>query len=353
MKDVFGMQLNKEQLCERVSAMRQICGARLITYQNGRAAGLKAVDVNAGSLRFTVLLDRGMDIGEASYNGVPVAWQSKVGVTGPAYFENQGHEWLRNFYGGLMTTCGLTHVGEPCQDGTVFHGLHGRISHTPAEKYWVDEYWDGDDYVVKVTGQMREAIIYEENLVLRREIKCIYGENKIYINDTVINEGYKESPLMIMYHVNQPFPIVSEHSRVYTSADSVDVVSAPSSGQPGAGDYSKLTSPQKNYQFETFVHNMPMICDKAYISIINEKLKMGVYLAYDPKALPVGNQWKMLGQQDYVVAIEPANTYNVGIIEAREKGYLPMLQPGQEMKFSLEFGILDGNDDIEKLKNSL
>ena len=38
---------------------------------------------------------------------------------------------------------------------------------------------------------------------------------------------------------------------------------------------------------------------KGYIyAIINEELKIGVYLGYDPKALPVGNQWKMLGQQD-------------------------------------------------------
>ena len=292
-----------------------------------------------------------MDIGEASYCGVPVSWQSKVGVIGPTYFENQGHEWLRNFYGGLMTTCGLIQVGEPCQDGNAFRGLHGRISHTPAEKYWIDEYWDGDDYIIKVTGRMREAIIYDENLVLTREIKCIWGEKKIYINDTVENEGYNESPLMIMYHVNQPFPIVSEYSRFYTSAQTVDVL--VTSNQEGAGDYSTMTPPMHGYQYETFAHNMPMDRDKVYNAIINEKMKLGVYLAYNPKVLPVGNQWKMLGQQDYVVAMEPANTYPVGIVEARKNGYLRTIQPKEQVKISLEIGIVDGDDAITQLKRAL
>ena len=29
--------------------------------------------------------------------------------------------------------------------------------------------------MIKVTGKMREAVIYDENLMLTREIKCVYG----------------------------------------------------------------------------------------------------------------------------------------------------------------------------------
>ena len=43
-----------------------------------------------------------------------------------------------------------------------------------------------------------------------------------------------------------------------------------------------------------------------------------MYIAYNPKHYRVGNQWKQLGQQDYAVAMELANTYNVGIVEARK-----------------------------------
>lgn len=348
MIDAFGIKLKKQELLERVSSMSQIAGARVFEHIEGKAAGVKAVEVNAGlGLSFTVLLDRGMDIGDAYYKGIPIAWRSKVGVIAPTYFENQGHQWLRNFYGGLLTTCGLIQVGEPCEDEGVYHGLHGRISHTPAEKYWIDEYWEGDDYIVKVTGRMREAVIYDENLTLTREIKCVYGQKRIFVKDVVKNEGYNESPFMIMYHVNEPFPIVSEHSKLYSSATSVEPQ------QEWAGDYRSITKPTHGYRYETFVHNMPKDRDKVYYAIINEELKVGVYLGYDPKALPVGNEWKMLGQQDYVVAMEPSNTYNVGIAESRKQGWLPKLKGGEKAEINLEIGVLEGEDEIEAFKKIL
>ncbi len=352
MVKVFNRELTKEELLERVSSMSQIAGTRVFTYFEGKAAGVKAVEVNAGEgLNFTVLLDRGMDIGDAFFRGVPIAWKSKVGVISPNFFENQGHQWLRSFYGGLLTTCGLVQVGEPCDDNGVFHGLHGRISNTPAERFWIDEYWEGDDYVVKVTGRMREAIIYNENLTLTREIKCVMGEKKIHIKDTVENESYQESPFMIMYHVNVPFPIVGEHSRFLTSADSVDVLNTCE--QEGAGDYSRASRPIPGYRYETFAHNMPMDKDRVCNAIVNEEQGLGVYLKYDPRVLPIGNQWKMLGQQDYVVAMEPANTYPVGIVEAREKGFLKTLQPRQKAVIELEIGVLEGRQEIDTFQKNL
>lgn len=348
----FGMELTKGELLERISSMSQIAGARTFTYNTGKATGVKAVEITAGEgLAFTVLLDRGMDLGDAYYRGVPIAWKSKVGVIAPTYFENQGHQWLRNFYGGLLTTCGLIHVGEPCEYKGEYYALHGRISHTPAEKYWIDEYWEGDDYIIKLTGKMREAIIYDENLVLTREIKCVCGEKKIRIKDVVENEGYKDSPFMIMYHVNEPFPIVSEHSRLYSSASRVEPLRTCE--QEGAGDFSRMTGPIHGYEFETFLHHMPKDKDRVGYAIINEKLKLGVYLKYDPKALPVANQWKMLGQQDYVVAMEPSNTYNVGIAESSANGWLPMLKPGEKAEINLEIGVLDGAEEIEEFKARL
>ncbi len=348
MVDAFGLKLKKEELLERISSMSQIAGARVFEHLEGKAAGVKAVEVNAGAgLSFTVLLDRGMDIGDAYYKGIPIAWKSKVGVIGPTYFENQGHQWLRDFYGGLLTTCGLIQVGEPCEDEGVYHGLHGRISHTPAEKFWVDEYWEGDDYIVKVTGTMREAVIYDENLTLTRQIKCVCGEKRIFVKDTVVNEGYNETPFMIMYHVNEPFPIVSENSRLYSSAVKVEPQ------QEWAGDYNSMSKPAAGYRYETFVHTMPKDREKVYYAIINEALKIGVYLGYDPRELPVGNEWKMLGQQDYVVAMEPSNTFNVGIAESRRKGWLPMLKGGEKAEINLEIGVLEGELEIEQFKKRI
>ena len=55
----------------------------------------------------------------------------------------------------------------------------------------------------------------------------------------------------------------------------------------------------------------------------------------------------MLGQQDYVVAMEPSNTYNVGIAESRKNGWLPMLKPKEKTEINLEIGVLEGDEEIE------
>jgi hypothetical protein len=42
-----------------------------------------------------------------------------------------------------MTTCGLTFFGQPEQDGAESLGLHGRISHIPAQNVRLMTEWQG------------------------------------------------------------------------------------------------------------------------------------------------------------------------------------------------------------------
>ncbi len=137
---LFGDNLSREEVLQRVGSIGQIAGVRPFRYTDGRADGVKAADVRTGSgLGFTVLLDRGMDIAHAEFAGKPVSWDSKNGVAAPGFFERPGQDWLRTFGGGLLTTCGLIQVGPPNVDGGEELGLHGRISHLPAERFDFDE----------------------------------------------------------------------------------------------------------------------------------------------------------------------------------------------------------------------
>src|SRR3546814_15777709 len=58
---------------------------------------------------------------------------SHGGITVRQPFSNRGLDWLRTFGGGLLTTCGLSHVGGPETGDFGEQGLHGLISNTPAE----------------------------------------------------------------------------------------------------------------------------------------------------------------------------------------------------------------------------
>ena len=109
MAKLFGKTYSRQQLLRRVGDLSQLGGTRLIELLDGNQRGVRAVDFHTGSgLQFTVLLDRGMDIGPASHCGRPLAWHAMPGCVHPAYHEPEGLGFLRSFHGGLLCTCGLT-----------------------------------------------------------------------------------------------------------------------------------------------------------------------------------------------------------------------------------------------------
>lgn len=348
MAKLFGQEFSREQLRQRLGCLAQLAGARAFRYSGGRAEGVQAVEVRTGSgLRFVVLPDRGLDIALAEYGGLPVGWLSKNGIVAPAYFEQQGFAWLRSFGGGLLATCGLTQVGAPCTDEGEALGLHGRISNLPAEEYRSEERWEGDECLIRVTGQVRESCLYQENLVLHREIICRLGGSTISITDRVENQGYNPTPFMILYHYNFGFPVLSEHTRLYTSA--VKVEPWNDAARAGNRRHDRFEPPTPGYAFQVFSHEMPKERKKVYAALVNEQLGFGAYLAFSPLELPCFSEWKMMGQQDYVVGLEPGTNGSEGRAEARRAGRLLMLQPGESRSLSCEIGVLAGKQEIDRL----
>ena len=189
--------------------MSSYCGTKRYEFVGGTSKGVEAIDVYAGSgFEFTVLPDRGCDIFGAKFKGVPVAFVSKGGLFAPAYFQNGGMEFLKVFYGGLLTTCGLTQVGTPCTDidpirGEVELGLHGRVNCIPADNVAIHEYWLNDEYIIDLTGVVRQSELYGENLVLERRIRTWMGASRLSIEDCVRNEGGQSTPLMVLYHIQR------------------------------------------------------------------------------------------------------------------------------------------------------
>ncbi len=124
----------REFLLERTGRLSQAGGISHFTHADGKGNGVSTLRVRtARGLEYWVVPDRGMDIFEASFLGRSLCWHSPVGMVHPAYYSNRGTEWLRSFPGGMLSTCGLTTVGIPCEDNGERLGLHGSISNTPAE----------------------------------------------------------------------------------------------------------------------------------------------------------------------------------------------------------------------------
>jgi len=345
MADLFGKSMKKEEIREHVGDLSQICNVRRMVYTEGIASGIQALEVTTGSgLNFTVLPSRGLDISHASFNGSPLAWISAQGETSPFLYQPEGLEWLRSFFGGLLTTCGMTYASHPCEDEGEQLGLHGRVSNYPAENVNVTKEWDGDDYYITISGNVRETKVFGDNLILKRTIRTSLGACKLSINDTIENNGFKDSPLMMLYHINIGWPVVSESSRLITPSGDVFPFDDNARSEPDS--WSKFISPQPNYQERVYLHEMtPDSEGRICCALINEEREIGVYLNYPKREFPHFIEWKMMGQGEYVVGIEPGNITGHRA-KMRSDGTLEFIKPSAKRSFSLEIGVLNGKNEI-------
>ncbi len=352
MAELFGRKMTRNELLERVWAMTQVAGVKKIRFADGPEDGVDACIFRTGSgLSFTVAAGRGMDISHADWCGRPLGFLTSVGEISPQYYEPEEKGWLRGFFGGLLTTCGLTQVGSPCEDNGQKLGLHGRISNIPARNVCYGGEWQGDDYVFWAQGEVRETAFYGENLLLTRRITAKLGENRIWINDTVENQGFDPSPHMILYHFNAGFPCVDAGSRLILPTLSVI---ARDAGYTEDG-YDNIEPPTHGYTERVYYHEMQQDGDgKVTAAIVNPNIGegFGFYIRYIKKELPFFTQWKLAAPGKYVVGLEPGNCHVEGRVKERERGTLQILQPGEKRKYSLEIGVIT-SDELTKIQSAI
>lgn len=354
---LFGKNYSKTALRKRVGNMDQIAGVRLVSFEDGNEHPARAALFHTGSgFEFTVFLDRGMDIASASYQGKALGWRSTTGNVAPQYFEPEGVRWLRSYFGGLVTTCGLSRVGAPGSDSALQgDGLHGRISHIPARDIQVHQGWEGNRYTLSVSGLMRETSVFGENLTLRRTVSTELGASSFQIQDVVTNEGFNKTPLSLLYHCNLGWPAVDEGSQILSP--SVAIAPRDEEARKGLETWHTMEAPVHQYREKCYYHEMA--ADKkgqVTVAMVNNAFPddgFGVYIRYNKKELPRFVQWKQLGEQVYVCGFEPCNCG----IEGREKdealGLLDWLKAGEERAFHLEFGAFSTPSELDVLHRSI
>lgn len=346
--NVYGEELTREQLSQRIGDMSQVAGIRLIEMSNGNERGVRAAEFNTGAgFMFTVLLDRGMDIDQAKYRGVPVSWQSATGPVHPSFFEPEGISWLYNFQGGLMATVGFTYGGGPSVDQGVPLGLHGRASNTPAKDVCVKQEWQGDHYMMYVEGRIDEAGLFHNSIRCHRRIETRLGETHLRIHDTFENIGFAPSPLQFLYHCNIGWPILSASSQVHINSKEIHP-------NPGADvqHYRECQEPTEGYAEQVFRHvPQPGPDGMGSAALINPAFNggegYGAYVRWTLDTVPFMNQWKMMGRKAYVMGLEPSNLTPRGRGADREDGILRILQPGESVTTLVEIGVLWGKEEID------
>lgn len=348
--------MTKREILSRLGDISQIAGAKRYRLVGGKADGVEAVDVRTGGgLAFTVLPGRGMDIAWAEYRGESLCYMAKPGIVAAGMYEPETIGWLRGFFAGMLTTCGLSNVGWPCQDAhpvfkTMDHGLHGRIAFTPAEDVCVRQTWE-PDFTIRVSGRMRQAILHGENLVLEREITTRFGQRSFILRDTIENQGFQPEPLMILYHFNFGHPLLSEHARLILPATSTEPVTEAAKQEPST--WASFAPPAAAYDERLYFHRPAAGTDgRVAIALIDDRRQLGAVLRYDPRQLPKLAQWKCLREAEYVLGIEPGNCHPTSRVEHRRLGELEHLQPGERKVVEIEFSVLEGAAEIQEFERA-
>lgn len=75
--------------------------------------------------------------------------------------------------------------------------------------------------------------------------------------------------------------------------------------------------------------------------MLNDGIKKGVKIIYDTDELNYFTQWKMMGEREYVLGLEPGNCLPDGRDVMRKKGILETIEPGQEKVYHISFEFLE------------
>jgi len=214
----------------------------------------------------------------------------------------------------------------------------------PARLVGYGERWEGDDCVLWAEGEVLQSMVYGEHLLLRRRIEARVGERRFRISDTVENVGHTRVSHMLLYHCNAGFPVVDAGAELLVPARATTT----SYGVPVEG-YRAMSDPVPHATEACFEHDVIAEAGgDVPVAIVNRGLGIGVYQVFNRNQLPFHTVWRMLGEDTYGVAMEPSTNRDAGRWDARQRGELAELAPGETRAYDLEIGALRGADEIDR-----
>lgn len=361
MVKLYGTDLTRSEVEARSGALGQFAGVRLMTLGDGVERGIRMLEFRSGTgLRFTVLIDRAMDIADCEFKGQGIGWNSPAGFKHSGLHEYEGEGglgWLRSF-SGLMVTCGLDHIlfmyDAPAENyfyaprQTAKQSIHGRVGTLPAKLSGYGEKWDGNTCTLWAEGVVTQGTVFGEHLELHRRIEIEVGSNKIRLSDKVVNRGFYRTPHMLCYHINLGYPVLDQGSRYLAPIQ--DVVWAAHAGEDYERQnvgYQRMPAPQRDFHEQVWQHEMGAEKDGSVpVAVVNDRIGIGFQVTTKKGQFPCQYEWQNLQSGQYAVGIEPSTNHVLGQASARERDELIWLEHGDARSYETEFEVLDGKEVI-------
>jgi hypothetical protein len=338
----------------------QVGGIETYTIDEGPGRGVRALCVNTGGgLRYRVLADRGLDIDQAFFNQHSLAFLTHKGVMPPMRGMDRGLDWLRQFPGGLLTSCGPFNIGPPGQDAGEELPLHGVHSGTAAtiESLVQPDPWSGR-MEMSISGVLRYGSLFGPCLTLRRTITSALGRNAISFVDEFFNAGNQPVPHAWLLHINFGYPLVDAGAEFCYDASKVEPVDTDEARtrfkDGAAATYKRVPEPRDRHRgsTEAVAYLYPRATDRAgatMVGIVNRKLGLGVAVRYSTKEFPRCVNWQHWGPGEYVTALEPTNGTVRGRWKDREDGTLDSIEPGGRKTYRYVIEAVSDRSGLEEL----
>lgn len=340
----------------KISNPAQLGGIETSVLDNGAGRGTRIAWINTGTgLRYKVVIDRAMDIADAMFNQHSLTWLSHSGVTGPEPFSNRGLGWLRTFGGGLLTTCGLDHLGGPETDEFGERGLHGLISNSAAEiESILQPDPRKDNLEFSICGKTIQTKVFGPSFQLKRTLSGTLGSAAIKIHDEVTNCANTPAPHMLLYHLNFGWPLVDEGT---------DLLWQGSWQSPGEKSETKIFRKGNNFrkcpsplpahsgsgEEVAFIDITSDESGQCTAGLYNEAINLAVAIRFRKKELPWFTNWQHWGKGEYVTGMEPGTHPPIGQASARANKELIFLQPGETREYNIEIEVINQDDAIRQL----
>ena len=145
---------------------------------------------------------------------------------------------------------------------------------------------------------------------------------------------------MVLYHMNFGYPLLSEKSTLETNC--INMRPRDDDAAVGKDESEKFSPPIKGYKEQVFYRDSVA---KSYAKLTNPELGASVKVEFSADQLPYFVEWKQVGEQDYVVGLEPATNPPDGRAKVRESGELNFLDPEQKREFDIVLSFIKGDEN--------
>ncbi len=333
--------MNQNEWNKKIGHLQQLASILKVRYEGDAADQQTAYLVENGKLSFTVAASLGMDLADLRFGGVNLCH-----ITKPGWLANSTDP--ANFIpGGMFFTCGLKNVGPQ----TASEPAHGRQRFLPAEQ--CSSFVGQEDGALKLRlyGEVREAGLFSKNLLRKRTITTEYNSGRIVLHDEIVNQGYADEEIMLLYHFNTGYPLLDEGANLVAPSTAQTARDAASEAARGKSDLFVMDAPRDCYPEQVFYHNLNADAHgNTFCALENAKLGIALKLSFNKQELPFFTQWKSIASGDYVMGLEPGNCHVEGIDKERARGTLQVLKAGETRSVTITLDVLSGAEELAALQ---